>query len=287
MQCPNCKSEKVELFHDKVWSLDEGKVYKCNSCELLFITPVMSEDEERKFYKNYNQHVKKRGVIVESSVEEFHKKSLPIAHERLSILQQYFYNRKVLEIGSSTGAFLSLLQGCETNACELSIDNLIFSKQFINGIAYTRLEDVKKNDFDIICMFHVFEHIKEPIKFLKRCVDLLKQNGLIIIEVPHSNDPLLTLYNCEAFKNFVFQPMHPMVYNKKSLDYVFNQAKLENNRIIYHQRYGLDNHLSWFKNKKPGGDTRLTDQFHDITEYKRILENIKKTDTIFYIAKAR
>ena len=75
MNCRNCKSIEVEIFHDKVWSIDNGKVYKCNCCELVFIDPMMSEDEEKEFYKNYNDHVKRRGVTVENSVEEFHEKS--------------------------------------------------------------------------------------------------------------------------------------------------------------------------------------------------------------------
>lgn len=287
MLCPNCKSQNIEIFHDKVWSLDDGKVYKCNSCELLFIAPMMSDDEERKFYENYNQHVQNRGMTVEKSVEEFHQKSLPTARERLAVLQKYFNNKKILEIGSSTGAFLSLLENCKTNACELATDNLHFSKQFINGRAYKALEDVNENNFDIICMFHVFEHIKEPIKFLKSCAKLLKPDGLIIIEVPHSNDPLLTLYDCQEFKDFVFQPMHPMIYNKPSLDYVFHQSNLENSEVIYHQRYGLENHLSWFKNKKAGGDIQLTELFSKVKEYKEVLESIKLTDTIFYIARAK
>ncbi len=287
MLCPNCKNKDLTLFHNKVWSIDNGEVYKCKSCNLLFINPMMSEDEEKEFYKNYNQHIKNRGMIVENSVEEFHKKSLPIAHERLKVVNKYFNNKKVLEVGSSTGAFLSLLKNCQTNACELTDDNREFSKNIISGIAYESIGAVNENNFDIICMFHVFEHIREPIKFLKTCANLLKKDGLIIIEVPHSNDPLITLYNCEEFKDFVFQPMHPMVYNKKSLYYVFNKINLEKTDIIYHQRYGLDNHLSWFKNKKAGGDTQLHELFSNNKKYKTKLEDIKKTDTIFYIAKLK
>lgn len=178
MNCRNCKSVNVELFHDKVWSIDNGKVYKCNCCELVFIDPMMSEDEEKEFYKNYNDHVKRRGVTVENSVEEFHKKSKVIANERLKVVDKFFKNKKILEVGSSTGAFLSLLDNCNTNACELATDNLEYSKQFINGSAYSSIDDVKENDFDVICMYHVFEHIRNPIEFLNKCKSLLNRGGV-------------------------------------------------------------------------------------------------------------
>ncbi len=285
MNCRNCKSDKIKVFHNKVWSVENGKVYRCSDCELVFIDPMMSENEEREFYKNYNEHVKKRGVIVENSVEEFHEKSKSVANERLKVVNKFFKNKKVLEIGSSTGAFLSLLDDCHTHACELAIDNLEYSKQFINGKAYNSIDEVKENDFEVICMYHVFEHIRNPIGFLNTCKSLLNMNGYIVIEVPHSNDPLITLFDCEEFKNFVFQPMHPMVYNEKSLDYVFDKSGFRKEEVIYYQRYGLDNHLSWFKNKKSGGDAVLKELFSDNNKYKNKLQDIKQTDTIFYIAK--
>lgn len=285
MNCRNCKNKEVEIFHNQVWSVSNGIVYKCNKCELIFIDPMMSDYEEKEFYQNYNEHVKKRGVTVENSTEEFHDKSKLLANERLKVVGKFFKNKKVLEVGSSTGAFLSLLNDCHTNACELATGNLEYSKQFINGQAYNSIEEVGEKSFDVICMYHVFEHIRNPIEFLNICKPLLNRGGYIVIEVPHSNDPLLTLFNSEEFKDFVFQPMHPMVYNEKSLDFVFEKSGFKKEEVIYHQRYGLDNHLSWFKNKKSGGDVVLEEFFSNNDEYKKKLQEIKKTDTIFYIAK--
>jgi len=251
----------------------------------MFIYPTMSEKQEKEFYCNYNRHVQDRGVTFDNSLEEFHLKSKVIAKERFEVIKTFFYQKKVLEIGSSTGAFLSLLDTCNTNACELSYDNLSYSKQFLSGSAYRSIDDITEGNFDIICMFHVFEHISKPIGFLNKCKSLLNKNGRIIIEVPCSDDPLITLYQSKEFKDFVFQPMHPMIYNEKSLDYVFKKAGLSKDIVIYHQRYGLSNHLSWLKNKKPGGDVNLDMMFGNNTEYKKRLEDLKKTDTIFYFSK--
>lgn len=285
MNCRNCNSDKLEVFHDQIWSVEDGNVYKCLECDLIFIDCIMNDDEEKKFYENYNKHVKQRGVIVEKSIEEFHEKSINLANERLKVVRKFFERKKVLEIGSATGAFLSLLDGCNTYACELTTDNLIFSKQFINGEAYNSIDDIKNNKFDVICMYHVFEHIKKPRDFLETCKKLLNKTGKIVIEVPHSEDPLITIFDSKEFKDFVFQPMHPMVYNEKSLDYIFNECGFKKDEVIFHQRYGLDNHLSWLKNKRPGGDPFLKKIFEDDIFYKKKLQDIKRTDTIFYVAK--
>ncbi len=179
MNCKICNSKNVNLFHTKVWSVDNGKVYRCSDCELIFIDPMMNEEQEREFYKNYNEYVKKRDGIVEFSIEEFHKKSKLIASERLKVVDKFFKNKKVLEVGSSTGAFLSLLENCNTNACELATDNLEYSKQFINGTAYSSIDEIKDNSFDVICLYHVFEHIRKPIDFLNKCKSLLNRGGIL------------------------------------------------------------------------------------------------------------
>lgn len=286
MSCPNCHSDNVLLFHDKVWSSADSRVFKCNDCSLIFIDPMMSEEEERAFYANYNEHVKARGVITTQSVDEFHQKSLPMAQERLSVVEAFFQpGAQVLEVGSSTGAFLSVIPQCETYACELADDNREYSSQFATGGVFESLESVENQSFDVICMFHVFEHIRRSHKFLDQCLKHLKPEGRVLIEVPCSEDPLITIFNMSEYKDFIFQPMHPMVYNEASLDYVFNKAGMTKEKVIYHQRYGLDNHLAWLKNRQPGGDENLQALFGDINGYRQRLQALKKTDTIFYVAK--
>ena len=287
MLCPNCHENKVVLLHNKVWSIDNGSVYRCQACDLTFIDPMMTEEEEREFYKNFNKHVKARGVTAEESLEDYHKASLAIAQERMGVVSKYFQNRpKVLEVGSSTGAFLSLLKECDTSAVEPADENREFSKQFVTGSAHASIDDAPEDEqFDIICMFHVFEHIREPEAFLNRCKTLLKADGIILIEVPHIEDPLISIYNIEAFKDFLFQPMHPMIYSVPSLNYVFNRCGFRSTEVIYYQRYGLNNHLAWLKYQKPGGDPLFDRMFKNNNEYKKSLETSQKTDTLFYIAR--
>ena len=45
--------------------------------------------------------------------------------------------------------------------------------------------------FDSIFLFHVFEHLVNPIEVLTQLESKLKKNGNLIIEVPHANDLLL------------------------------------------------------------------------------------------------
>jgi SAM-dependent methyltransferase len=266
--------------------MDDGKVYRCRNCEVAFIYPMMTDQEEERFYSNYNVHAKRRGVISSTQTYELHRKSRPIAKERWELLKNFFEKgKKVLEIGSSTGAFLEL---CSENECvgvEPAKTNRAFSRRF-SGSVYGDLGEIPENvEFDIICMFHVFEHLRTPDMYLSKCKDLLEREGHIIVEVPHIDDPLLSIYNVREFRDFYFQPMHPFVYSLKGLRYIFEKSGFEEVKAIFYQRYGLDNHLAWLSKGKPGGDAYLEALFGENRAYKEALVNSRKTDTVFYIAK--
>ena len=286
IKCRICNSTELRIFHNEVWNNKNAKVYECKKCNFIFISPYMSEVEENNFYANYNNHCKKRGVILSSSSVELHIKSLLTAKKRFKIIRNYYKDcyKSVIEIGSSTGAFLSLLNNNKKYAVERNRENREYSSKFCNAV-FENIEDYDREKIDIVCMFHVFEHIRNPINLLAACKKILKQNGVIIIEVPNINDPLISIYNLHEFKNFYFQPMHQYVYSEKTLDYLFLKLGFKKEKVLYYQRYGLDNHLSWLKNKKSGGDKNITKLFGRNSVYCKRLQDAELTDTIFYIAR--
>ena len=50
--CPlGCTEGERRRVVDTVWEAPEAAVYQCTNCEVVFIDPIMSEDEEREFYE--------------------------------------------------------------------------------------------------------------------------------------------------------------------------------------------------------------------------------------------
>ncbi len=57
--------------------------------------------------------------------------------------------------------------------------------------------------------------------------------------------------------------------------------------IISYQRYGLDNHLNWLINGKPGGNSTFFEVFlKSNKKYIQDLENCNITDTVIFIGKS-
>lgn len=288
MNCPICFSRKVFLFHDKVWSVPSGKVYRCKNCDISFIDPVMSDSEEKEFYKKYSQHIKLRSKTATYSITKFHNLSKAVALERYNFIKDYLKNgKRILEIGSATGAFLEVLKANDGNKELSAVEPFLPNRKYCSKFAvmFKDLAEVKKGiRFDMICAFHTFEHFRSPFDALRTYKSYLNKGGMVLIEVPCIDDPLISLYDCRPFKDFYFQPMHPYVYSRRALRYVFSKSGFSEKKVIYYQRYGLDNHLTWLSKGKPGSDELQRSLFKDNYHYKDSLCKEGKTDTLFYIA---
>ena len=87
---------------------------------------------------------------------------------------------------------------------------------------------------------------------LRTLVSHLKDGGLVI-EVPSSDDVLLTFYEIDAFKRFTFWSQHLFLFNAETLRRLAVQARLRVISIQQFQRYPLSYHLHWLSRSKPDG----------------------------------
>ena len=136
-------------------------------------------------------------------------------------------------------------------------------------------------------MFHVFEHLREPLSELNLIYEKLKSNSYLIIEVPHAKDALISLYNIEEFKKFTFWSEHLILHTRESLKIIVENAGFNILSIQGVQRYPLANHLYWLVNKKPGGHSHWNQLSNETlnNEYENILAKLDITDTLVLIAK--
>ena len=101
------------------------------------------------------------------------------SHSRSGILT-------VLDIGCSNGVFLDLFAGCETWGVEPS---KIADRARRKGhrILNTFFEQAKltENYFDLVVLNHTLEHMDNPKLVLKKINILLKEGGMVFIDVPN------------------------------------------------------------------------------------------------------
>lgn len=187
-----------------------------------------------------------------------------------------------IDIGCGTGGLLDRMR---TSARSVAgVEPQSYARKELEKLGYPMYRlpaDAAKESFDIAGLFHVFEHMTEPLKTLREIRSLLRPNGTLVLEVPHARDVLLKL---EAFKAFTLWSEHLVLHTKESLTTYLNAAGFKDVRVEGFQRYSLANHLGWLIDNKPGGQKRHTAFDAVAAEYANVLKDSGQTDTLIAYA---
>ena len=205
---------------------------------------------------------------------------------RFEFLKKKLKNKNILDFGCGAGGFLIKAKTIANSVEGVELEESL-QKHFNENelTVWPRLEELleeKIMKYDLITSFHVFEHLADPILILKNLSKLLIKEGEIIIEVPSSDDALLTLYENEEFSNYTYWSQHLYLFNNKTIKDLVKKAGLKLNWIKQIQRYPLSNHLYWLSKGKPGGHKIWTFfEDKDLNDsYSKRLASLGKCDTI-------
>jgi 2-polyprenyl-3-methyl-5-hydroxy-6-metoxy-1,4-benzoquinol methylase len=134
----------------------------------------------QRFNKEYNKVYKSFIEIIKKNLEKDKK---------------HMQGANLLDIGCFTGEFLYLAnqEGSDVTGYELQKEAVeIANKKLPGKIHQTSVynDDIKPEQFDIITLFGVLEHVLEPLKLLKKIKSLLKKDGYLFIQTPNSGSAI-------------------------------------------------------------------------------------------------
>lgn len=287
--CTICKYRKFDKISSRVRDSTNHKIIKCRKCKHVQIYPIPSIDEDKEFY---DKDMQNKNINFYGSIED-HRRISVVDTTRRSIFVNKLTpkNGRILEIGSGHGFFVGAMHKKKYNitGIEISIEKRTMAKK----VTKAKILDIDLNHdvldigkFDTIVMFHVLEHIADPISFLKKIRSLLKPGGKIIIEVPNCDDFQLELNR--SYRDFYWQRAHLQYFSPKTLKKILSLSGLSS-KIIGIQRYSVENMFSWKLTNKPS----LISPAFDLPKpyewiekpYKNKLEKELKCDTIMAIGK--
>lgn len=286
---PSFQSIKGEFVYG---GTSERHFWKCDACQMIYLFPSHSEEEELSFYKKeFEKYMEKRtGQDKDWSSPEKH--FISNQHEvrrRMPFLESYLTEgQKILEIGCSSGFMLSALKGKGMDVYGLDPSEGFIEYVKSKGIpAYKTLEQLRKKydlAFDLIIHYYVLEHIRNPAEFIKEYMGLLNDAGKMIFEVPCATDPLVELYKVPAFDRFYWSVAHHWYFNRESLMRLLKKTGYSF-ELFPEQRYDISNHMTWMLEGKPGGLGRFRHIFGtDLDElYKEKLKENWLCDTIIAV----
>jgi SAM-dependent methyltransferase len=181
----------------------------CKQCSLVFTNPIPVQETYYSFYTDdYEKYYGKATAT---------KPELSNVSPIFSILSKFIdiKSSHYLEIGPGRGGTLyhanKLFKRVIGVEPSIEFSNLLSNEYNLKVITNTFEGFVSDNneEVDVVGMFHVFEHIYDPYKALVSIREVLRENGLVVIEVPNILKPFRNLdtYFLRYVHLFNFSPL--------------------------------------------------------------------------------
>jgi 2-polyprenyl-3-methyl-5-hydroxy-6-metoxy-1,4-benzoquinol methylase len=248
------------------------KVFRCLKCGHIQLLPRPGAKDDREFY-NKNLQDKERKKVIRYGILKANNSFDTQRHAQL--IQRLCSDKKarIVDIGAGYGFFVDELfrsgyknvLGIEISSQRRKLGQRHTKAKIMDFDLNSPSRDIGK--FDLATLFHVLEHMAEPIKFLENCRKLVKKNGSLVCEVPNVNE--LLLKTCREYNDFYWIRAHLNYFSAKSLQECFKLAGFKKVRIQFAQRYGLINLCHWLNFRKPQIDKPV---FEIDKPYKKIEE---------------
>jgi SAM-dependent methyltransferase len=266
---------------------DKHNFWQCKNCDSIYLFPIPTLEEEKFFYVNEFEGFMSTRVGDHrdwSNAEKHKKTNQDQVTRRLPFLKKYLKKDiDLLEVGCSSGFMLDVFQ--EYGAKCIGIEPSGEFSEFLENSGYkcfNDLSEINEQKFDVITNFFVFEHMRDPYRFINEMYELLKTNGVIICEIPCANDPLTSTYDIKEFEEFYWSIAHHYYYTPESLNFIMQKLGY-NYKLVPEQRYDLSNHITWMQDGKPGGQGRFSELLGEavLSNYKKRLIDTWQCDTAF------
>jgi 2-polyprenyl-3-methyl-5-hydroxy-6-metoxy-1,4-benzoquinol methylase len=222
-QFPDCAHPEVRAFNN-MWI----HLLECHNCGFAFTQEIPTSPTF--FHNRYDNKFFDPKLEVESNRKHI------IFEEIFSLLGRFNVREgKLLDVGSFAGKLLKYAKdkgfeprGVEVNPKLAHHTKDILDIDVING--KIQEVDLPENEFDVITIIDVLEHLEDPRLIIEKLANALTVNGILIVKVPH--------YNMQLFKQRVanvlnvspvgiFQSFgHINHFNQKSIEYLAKEQGL-------------------------------------------------------------
>jgi len=240
---------------DKVFRVAPGRwqLWRCHGCGSAYLDPRPSIDTIHLAYSNYYTHAEpaaKDDFDRLSSLRKLRRRlvngytrwrfsngeepysywglpllfALPSQRRRLDSEYRHLPKRlteegALLDIGCGNGDFLHIAARCGWHVMGIDPDAGAADACRRRGLHVVHGSigalDSAQDQFDVITLSHVIEHVHDPLGLLRACHRLLKPNGQIWIQTPSITSEASRRYGCSW--RGLEPPRHLVLFNYRSL----------------------------------------------------------------------
>lgn len=205
---------------------------RCNACGLLRSDPVLEVDLDTLYEKStfdYNSEVDGLKRAYASITKRSIKPNSP--------------QGAILEIGGGNGFFLEIAKEMgftKVVGVEPSVDAVAAAREDIKPfmiVDMLRNDSVPQASFDVVTMFHVMDHLPDPLAVISICRDALKPGGTFVVAVHNSNSWSARLMKS---RSPIVDVEHTFLYDQKTVKRLFERAGFVDIRVdSYRNLYSI------------------------------------------------
>jgi len=183
--CSVCGAPAPAAFHasDRNRRLSEESFtyHQCTRCRTLQVVPV-PVDLHRYYPAEYYPIPQDRAALLAAAASDRYK---------LEIVRRFVSGGRLVEIGPAIGGFAAVMQqaGYETSAIEMDAECCRFLRLVLQ-IPVRETNDpiaalAADGPFDVVAMWHVIEHLPNPLEVLGAAASALAPGGIIALAAPN------------------------------------------------------------------------------------------------------
>lgn len=141
----------------------------------------------------------------------------------------------VLELGCAHGSFVALLRqsGFEASGVEMSPWVVSFARETFGipvQVGPIETLDLPAGSLDVIALMDVLEHLPDPQATMSRCLELLKPDGLLLVQTPEYREGMRHEVLTESQSPFLEQlkaDEHLYLFSERSVRELFHRLGVE------------------------------------------------------------
>ena len=214
-RCPiGCDSE----LNDTDFFLPEGCLKVCSHCDQL-----ISQCSEQSFQKSMEEFNDPKGTWPSpKTTRSLIRNTRKILKEIEAVTGKGRSQIRLLDVGCSNGAFIHVANkmGMNCEGVEPAKEAAQAAQEAGLKVSHGFLEEVRlpDNSFDVITLFEVIEHLKDPLSLLKECKRLLKPEGILGIRTGNTDSWTVKVFKGKwHYFNIDKHGGHISFFNKKSM----------------------------------------------------------------------
>lgn len=195
------------------------QIVQCGRCGLIRLEPRPCREELRSYYPQRYWFSPEESAA--SRLEEKYRRL--VLRDHVAFVRQALRNSGedgyILDVGCGGGLFLRLLPHRPAIGLDNSIDAArVAWKQngvpvFCGDLAAVPLPS---NSCSVVTMFHVLEHLPDPVPYLTAARRLLRPNGRLVVQVPNASCWQFMLLG--EHWNGIDVPRHLVNYRRRDLE---------------------------------------------------------------------